>query len=206
MKRINKSLLYVFLLLGGDFFLFIISEIIETSHYNGPNRYILAINLTIVISLIASVSYLIYTKRVKTYVVGGFLYLILGISMWLYKLTYYCIFIFSDSMEKSFDTNFGESLYFICFLINLFVVFMRIGACCLIKKNFNDVKLLEVYNHEKDHAQFIQSLGTQDGDRLCDDEEITEDKLYSQNKNNPFVSGRQRKDDEEEEICFQTTL
>ena len=206
MKRINKSLLYVFLLLGGDFFLFIISEIIETSHYNGPNRYILAINLTIVISLIASVSYLIYTKRVKTYVVGGFLYLILGISMWLYKLTYYCIFIFSDSMEKSFDTNFGESLYFICFLINLFVVFMRIGACCLIKKNFNDVKLLEVYNHEKDHAQFIQSLGTQDADRLCDDEEITEDKLYSQNKNNPFVTGRQRKDDEEEEICFQTTL
>ena len=192
--------------MGGDFFIFIISEIIETSYYPKPHGVVLTINLLIFISLIISVAILIYVKRVKPCVVGGFLYLILGIGIWLYKLVCYCIFIFSEDTEYNYEEELNEGVYFICFLMNLFVVFMRIGACYIIKKNFSEVKLLETYIHEKEHAEFIQSLGTQDGDKLYEDEEITEEKLYSQNKNNPFITGRQKKDDEEQEICFQTTL
>ena len=207
MKRINKNLLYIFLLMGGDFFLFLISEIIERSYYIGPHGYLIAINLIFLLILIGTTGYLIYVKRVKPCVVGGFLYFILGLLLWLYKLVYYCAFLFSDTVSQYYEKDFDEnSIYFVCFLINLITIFLRIGACYLIKKNFNEVKLLEVYIHEKEHAEFIQSLGTQDGDKLYEDEEVNEDKLYAQNKNNPFVTGRPKKDEDEEEICFQTTL
>ena len=72
---------------------------------------------------------------------------------------------------------------------------------------FSDVCVLEEYIHEKEHAEFIQSLGTRgDDEKLCEDEEITEEKLY-QTKGNPLITGRKKKEEnEEEEVQFQTTL
>ena len=69
---------------------------------------------------------------------------------------------------------------------------------------YGDVCKLEEYIHEKEHAELIQSLGTYQ-DKLCDDEEITEENLYA-GRNNPFVKGREKKEDEEVEINFESTL
>ena len=76
-------------------------------------------------------------------------------------------------------------IYLICFLINLLTIFFRLFSCYLIKKYFTEVCKLEEYIHEKEHAEFIQSLGTQEGydGKLCEDDEMTEEKLYESKKN-----------------------
>ena len=69
---------------------------------------------------------------------------------------------------------------------------------------YKHVCTLEEYMHEKEHAEFIQSLGQRNTneDKLVDDEEITEDQLYKKNQN-PFITGRKKdEDNEEEEINF----
>ena len=61
-------------------------------------------------------------------------------------------------------------------------IFFRLIACYLVKKLlYNNVCKLEEYIHEREHAEFIQSLGTQNpiDAKLCEDEEITEEKLYA---------------------------
>ena len=93
-------------------------------------------------------------------------------------------------------------------MINFLSVFFRLGACYIIKGMYEYVIKLEDILHVKEQAAFIQSLGTkgENEDRLCDDEEITE-AVLGKDKKNPFISGREKKEDnEEEEITFKTTL
>ena len=158
--------------------------------------------------LIIATVILLLIKRKKPCIIGGFLYLIGGTMVWLYKIIFLIYIIITEDLDNDYEEIYSEMLYLICFFINLLTIFFRLSSCYLIKKMFADVCKLEEYIHEKEHAQFVQSLGTQEGydGKLCEDDEITEEKLYEQ-KNNPFITGREKNEDkEEEEICFQTTL
>ena len=138
---------------------------------------------------------------------AGFLYLILGIIIWLYKIVYFIWLIISDQIRSKYGDIYAKSTFLISFLINLLAIFFRLGSCYIIKKMYADVCTLEGFLHEKDQAEFLQSLGTKgDDERLCDDEEIVDGNLV-QGKNNPFFTGRKKKDEiEEEEINFESTL
>ena len=64
-----------------------------------------------------------------------------------------------------------------------------------------------IYIHEKEHAEFIQSLGQKNSkeDRLVEDEEITEEQIYKKNEN-PLITGRKKEEDnEDEEINFESS-
>ena len=154
-----------------------------------------------------SVVILLYLKRKKYCIAGGFLYLIGGIIVWLYKMIFFIYLLLSEKLETDYEIAYSESIFIVSFLMNLLTIFIRLGVCYLIKNMFSDVCVLEEYIHEKEHAEFIQSLGTKAEEKLCEDDEITEDKLYAQNQNNPFITGRKKGDEkEEEEVNFQTTL
>lgn len=150
---------------------------------------------------------LLLIKRKKPCIIGGFLYLIGGSLVWLYKIIFLIYLIITDDLENDYQFAYSETIYLVSFLINLLTIFFRLFSCYLIKRMFSDVCKLEEYVHEKEHAEFIQSLGTQEGydAKLCDDDEMTEEKLYEK-KNNPFIAGREKNGENEEEICFQTTL
>ena len=154
-----------------------------------------------------SVVILLYLKRKKYCIAGGFLYLIGGIIVWLYKMIFFIYLLLSEKLETDYEIAYSESIFIVSFLMNLLTIFIRLGVCYLIKNMFSDVCVLEEYIHEKEHAEFIQSLGTRTEEKLCEDDEITEDKLYAQNQNNPFITGRKKADEkEEEEVNLQTTL
>ncbi len=151
---------------------------------------------------------LLIIKRKKPCIIGGFLYLIGGSIIWMYKIAYLLYLIISEELEMDYETPYSDYIYLISFLLNLVTIFFRLLACYLVKKLFSDVCKLEDYIHEREHAEFIQSLGVQNANdpKLYEDEEITEEKLYQQNKN-PFITGREKKEDnEEEEIFIETTL
>ena len=158
--------------------------------------------------LIVATIFLLLKKRKKPCIIGGFLYLIGGSIVWIYKIIFLIYIIITEELDNDYEEIYSEIIYLVCFLINLITIFFRLLSCYLIKKMFSDVCKLEDYIQEKEHAEFVQSLGVQGGidSKLCEDDEITEEKLYEQ-KNNPFITGREKKEEnEEEEICFQTTL
>ena len=106
--------------------------------------------------------------------------------------------------ESDFDEAYGN-IYLIVFMLNILCIFFRLGATYIIKLMYKPVCILEEYMHEKDHAKFIQSLSQNNpnGDKLVEDDEVTEEQLY-QKKQNPFITGRKKEEDnDEEEINFE---
>ena len=151
---------------------------------------------------------LLIKQRKKKHIIGGYLYLIGGSTVWLGKIIYFIVIIISDKIEDDYEKKYADSVYLISFLINLLIIFARVGACYIVKNSYPLVCKVEEFSHEKEQAEFLQSLGTKgEGDqRLAEDEEITEEILYKKSKN-PFLHGREKKEDnEEEEVCFQTAL
>jgi len=194
--------------MGGDFIFCFITTIIDVRYFEGNKALNFLINILSFVPLLIIVLILLIFKRKKQCIAGGLLYLIGGGIIWLSKIIYFIYLISSNSLEKNYGENYSNSIYLISFMINLLVIFFRIGTCYIVKNMIESVSKLEEFLHEKEQAEFIQSLGTkgENDARICDDEEITEENLYNDNKN-PFLTGREKKEDnEEEEICFQTTL
>ena len=194
--------------MGGDFIFCFITTIIDVRYFEGNKALNFLINILSFVSFFIFVLILLIFKRKKQCIGGGLLYLIGGGIIWLSKIIYFIYLISSNSLEKNYGENYSNSIYLISFMINLLVIFFRIGTCYIVKNMIESVSKLEEFLHEKEQAEFIQSLGTkgENDARICDDEEITEENLYNDNKN-PFLTGREKKEDnEEEEICFQTTL
>ena len=192
--------------MGIDFILCLITTILDSAYSNTSFKDFI-INFLIFFPMHVSVVILLYLKRKKYCIAGGFLYLIGGIIVWLYKMIFFIYLLLSEKLETDYEIAYSESIFIVSFLMNLLTIFIRLGVCYLIKNMFSDVCVLEEYIHEKEHAEFIQSLGTRTEEKLCEDDEITEDKLYAQNQNNPFITGRKKGDEkEEEEVNFQTTL
>lgn len=192
--------------MGIDFILCFIATILDSA-YSNTSFSDFIINFLIFFPMHVSVVILLYLKRKKYCIAGGFLYLIGGIIVWLYKMIFFIYLLLSEKLETDYEIAYSESIFIVSFLMNLLTIFIRLGVCYLIKNMFSDVCVLEEYIHEKEHAEFIQSLGTRAEEKLCEDDEITEDKLYAQNQNNPFITGRKKGDEkEEEEVNFQTTL
>ena len=192
--------------MGIDFILCLITTILDSA-YSNTSFSDFIINFLIFFPMHVSVVILLYLKRKKYCIAGGFLYLIGGIIVWLYKMIFFIYLLLSEKLETDYEIAYSESIFIVSFLMNLLTIFIRLAVCYLIKNMFSDVCVLEEYIHEKEHAEFIQSLGTKAEEKLCEDDEITEDKLYAQNQNNPFITGRKKGDEkEEEEVNFQTTL
>ena len=199
---------FIFSLIFGDFIFCFSTTVIDTNFYKRNKFLKFLINFIIFAPLLAIIIILLFKKRKKPCIIAGFLYLIGGTIIWLYKIGFLIYLIISEDLDNDYETLYSNSIYLICFFINLLTVFFRLFACYLIKKIFSDVCKLEDFIHEKEHAEFIQSLGTQEGydGKLCEDDEMTEEKLF-ENKKNPFITGREKKEEnEEEEICFQSTL
>ena len=140
--------------------------------------------------------------------IAGFLYLIGGIVFWIGKIIYFIILIISiNKGDSSFEDTY-KNIYLIVFMMNILTVFFRLGVTCLVKLMYKPVCTLEEYIHEKEHAEFVQSLGQKNAsdDKLVDDVEVTEEQLYQKNQN-PFITGRKKQEDnEDEEINFDSTL
>ena len=175
------------------------------SFYLGSKFLFLLINLIIFVPLIVATVILLLKKRKKQCIAAGLIYLIGGVLIWLLKIIYFIYLLLTNEIENSYESVYSDFFYIISFLLNVIVVFFRLGATYLTKAMFTDVCQLEEYIHEKEHAELIQSLANRnDDDKLLEDDEITEDKLY---RKNPFKTGRSKKgEDEEEEINFESTL
>ena len=193
--------------MGGDFLFGLITTIIDVSNYLGSKFGNFIFNILLFVPLIVSTVVLLYWKRKKQCIAAGFIYLIGGVLIWLFKIIYFIYLLLSEKLDNNYTEAYSQSIYLVTFLINLLVIFFRLGAVYLIKLMFPDIEKLEEYIHEKEHAELIQSLGTKgDDDKLIEDEEITEENLYNK-KNNPFITGRDKKEEnEEEEINFESTL
>jgi hypothetical protein len=192
--------------MGIDFILCFITTILDSA-YSNTSFSDFIINFLLFFPMHVAIVILLYLKRKKYCIAGGFLYFIGGIIIWLYKMIFFIYLLLTEKLETDYDIAYGDSIFIISFLMNLLTIFIRLGVCYLIKIMFSDVCVLEEYIHEKEHAEFIQSLGTRAEEKLCEDDEITEDKLYAQNQNNPFITGRKKGDEkEEEEVNLQTTL
>ena len=144
-------------------------------------------------------------KRKKLCMIAGFLYLIGGLLIWMGKLIYSIFIIISKNKgDNKFEDSY-DGIFLVVFMINILTVFFRLGATYLVKLMYKPVCTLEEYIHEKEHAEFIQSLAQKktNEDKLIDDEEVTEDQLYNKNQN-PFITGRKKEEDnEDEEINFE---
>lgn len=195
---------YIFVLIGADFTFCLITTIVDASFKLRSQFLYFFINFLIFTPLIATTVVLLLYKRKKQCIAAGFLYIIVGIIIWLYKIIYFIYLMLSEELDNGYMPSYGETFYLISFLVNLIVVFFRLGATYLIKLMFTDVCLLEEYIHEKEHAELIQSLANKvddDDDKLCEDEDIIED------MKNPFITGRGKKgENEAEEIHIESTL
>ena len=199
-------MLPIFSFIFADFIFCLSTTIIDTKFYKKNKFTKFIINFLIFSPLIIATIILLLRKRRRPCIAAGFLYLIGGSIVWLYKIAFLIYIIVSDDLDHDYERIYSKMVYLICFLINLLTIFFRLFSCYLIKKYFSDVCKLEEYIHEKEHAIFIQSLAAQEGldGKLCEDDEMDEEKLYSQN--NPFISGREKKDEFEDEEIFHTTL
>ena len=199
--------MFIFGLMGGDFVFCFLTTIIDAKYYIGNKAANFFINLFLFLPLLITVIILLIIKRKKQCIAGGFIYLIGGIIIWISKIFYFIYLIISGSLEKNYGKTYSKSVNLVCFMINFLVIFFRLGACYIIKGLYEYVIKLEEILHLKEQAEFIQSLGTkgENEERLCDDEEITEE-ILGKDKKNPFITGREKKEDnEEEEINFKTT-
>ncbi len=208
-NNLKTNLSYVYGIIGGDFLFCFIATIIDVKYYTGTKALNFFINFFSFVPLQIAVILLLIKQRKKKHIIGGYLYLIGGSILWLAKVIYFIVIIISDKIEDDYEKKYADSVYLISFLINLLIIFARVGACYIVRNAYPLVCKVEEFSHEKEQAEFLQSLGTkgENDERLCDDEEITEGDLIKDNKKNPFITGRQKKEEtEEEEICFESTL
>ena len=140
--------------------------------------------------------------------IAGFIYLIGGSLLWIGKIIYFIFLLISKNKgDDSFEYSY-TNIYLIVFMINILTISFRLGVTYFVKLMYKPVCTLEEYIHEKEHAEFVQSLGQKNSneDKLIDDEEVTEEQLYQKNQN-PFITGRKKEEDnEDEEINFDSTL
>ena len=115
-------------------------------------------------------------KRKKQCIIGGFLYLIGGLLLWMGKIIYFIILIIQKTKGNFDFEDSYENIYMLVFALNILTIFFRLGVTFLVKQMYKHVCTLEEYIHEKDHAKFIQSLSQNNPteDKLVDDEEVTE--------------------------------
>ena len=197
----------MYILTGCDFVFCLIATIIDVVYFNGNKFGYFIIHFLVFGSIIISTDILLLLKRRKLCMIAGFLYLIGGSAFWLGKLIFFIIMlILSRKDDKSFEDSY-ENIQWIVFIMNILTIFLRLGSAYIIKLMYKPVCSLESYFHEKEHAEFVQSLGKRNPneDKLVEDDEITEDQLYPKNQN-PFIKGREKKEDnEDEEINFDST-
>ena len=196
----------IFFLMGGDFFFCFLTTIIDAANYKGSKFGNFIINFLLFAPVIIASIYLLLKKRKKQFIAAGFTYLIGGSLLWVYKMIFFVYLIVSDAIEEDYSKAYNDSVYLLSFLINLLVIFVRLAGVYLIRQLFPEIEKLEEYIHEREHAELVQSLGNKGNEKLCEDEEITEENLYKRNKN-PFITGREKKEEnEEEEINLESTL
>ena len=131
------------------------------------------------VPLLIIVIILLLKKRKKQCIAWGYTYLIGGIFIWATKLLYFLYLVLSDSLDEDYKKTYSNSIYLVTFMVNLLVIFFRVGACHISKGMYPYFLKLEEFEYKKEQAEFIQSLGTkgENESRLCDDEEeITRDK------------------------------
>jgi hypothetical protein len=181
--------------------------VIDVIYYTGNKFSYFIINFILFAPLIIATGILLIIKRKKQCMIAGFLYLIGGLLSWIAKIIYSIILIILRSKgEDSFEDSY-QNIYLIVFMVNILIIFFRLGATYLIKLIYKPICTLEEYIHEKEHAEFIQSLGQKNSkeDRLVEDEEITEEQIYKKNEN-PLITGRKKEEDnEDEEINFESS-
>jgi len=196
----------IFFLMGGDLFFCFLTTIIDAANYKGSKFGNFIINFLLFAPVIITSIYLLLKKRKKQFIAAGFTYLIGGSLLWVYKMIFFVYLIVSDAIEEDYSKAYNDSVYLLSFLINLLVIFVRLAGVYLIRQLFPEIEKLEEYIHEREHAELVQSLGNKGNEKLCEDEEITEENLYKRNKN-PFITGREKKEEnEEEEINLESTL
>ena len=111
--------------MGGDGFFGLITTIIDASNYNGNKFINFIINFLIFAPLIGITLFLLLKKR-KKYVIGaGFLYLIGGVLLWLYKIIFFIYLILSDKMHTDYKKTYEDSIYLVSFLINLNTMYLH---------------------------------------------------------------------------------
>ena len=192
--------------MGGDFFFCFLTTIIDAANYKGSKFGNFIINFLLFAPVIITSIYLLLKKRKKQFIAAGFTYLIGGSLLWVYKMIFFVYLIVSDAIEEDYSKAYNDSVYLLSFLINLLVIFVRLAGVYLIRQLIPEIEKLEEYIHEREHAELVQSLGNKGNEKLCEDEEITEENLYKRNKN-PFITGREKKEEnEEEEINLESTL
>lgn len=206
-KKLKKGLIVIIFLIGSDLFLCLITIIIDSANYKGNKFGHFILNFLVFASINGITIYFLLKKRKKQFIIGGFTYLIGGAILWVYKMILFVYLIVSDKMKEDYNKVYNDSMYLLSFLINLLVIFLRLYAVYLMRDMFPDIEKLEEYIHERDHAELVQSLGTKGEYKLSEDEEITEENLYKKKNKNPFITGREKKEEnEEEEINFDSTL
>ena len=180
---------------------------IDIIYYKGNKFSYFIINFIIFAPLLIATGILLIMKRKKQCMIAGFLYLIGGLLIWIAKIIYSIILMISrNSGDNSFEDSY-QNIFLIVFVINILTIIFRLGASYLIKLMYKPICTLEEYIHEKEHAEFIQSLGQKNSkeDRLVEDEEITEEQIYKKNEN-PLITGRKKEEDnEDEEINFESS-
>ena len=191
-----------------DFCFCFVATIIDVVYYNGSKLGYFFINFLIFASLISATGILLFLKRKKFCMIAGFLYLIGGLLLWIGKIVYFIILVILRSKGDSSFENSYDNIYLIVFMMNVLTVFFRLGVTYLVKLMYKPVCILEDYIREKEHAEFIQSLAQKNTneDKLVNEDEVSEEQLY-QNNQNPFITGRKKEEDnEDEEINFDSTL
>ena len=118
-----------------DFFFSLTTTVMDTQYYNGSKFPKFIISVLIFTPLIIVTGILIWIKRKKPFIVGGFLYLVLGTIAWLYKIINVIYLIISGNLESDYDKKYSDFLYLICFLIDLITIFFRLFSCKIYLKN-----------------------------------------------------------------------
>jgi len=175
-KKINCHL-YIFIsLLIFDIFVNMGISLIEYFWFVDDNenneKNILLKNFLIEIGIIIFISFIIIILLVlmkKIYcLIGGLVYLILGILFWLYKSIYSCYLLFSGEIEEYFGDNTEDGyededniyyyFYAIIILINISLISIRLICCYNIKKIYGLLENIEKYNFEREHTILIQKI------------------------------------------------
>ncbi len=100
--------------MGSDLFLYFLFQLIEAIYYSGNSGMKFSIEFFIIICLLSTLVILILQKKTKLCIVAGFLYLVLGIILWLFKIISICFLIFTDLIYSYYEENFTENnIYFI---------------------------------------------------------------------------------------------
>jgi len=183
--------------MGVDFLLYTIIAIIDAKYRIDSSGGFFMLNFCIFAPIVIITVVLLFLKKKMFCKIGGFFYLVGGGCVWLYKIIYFTYLILGDGLNY-YEPEYSNATYILIFIINLLSIGLRLLAAYFIKKLYPDIITWENIIKAKEQAEFVKSLGNSGDNKISEDEEITEDKL-AQSKNNPFLTGRKKEDDNEEE-------